>query len=185
MKSLRYYFVGNDLDDLEHLEEELEAGGIATPQIHVLSHNDTEVAKHPHLHEVQSITKLDLVHSTLIGAAVGLFGLGLIFASAYLFNLTEAVGWMPFILLAILVFGFCSWEGGLIGISISNYKFRRFDDQLKQGKHILFVDVTKDQEGILNPIINKHPNVSSAGTGKPMPFVLSFLQKHFGMIRNS
>ncbi|PCJ22071.1 MAG: NAD/FAD-utilizing enzyme [Gammaproteobacteria bacterium] len=185
MKSLRYYFVGNDLDDLEHLEEELEEGGISTPQIHVLSLNDGEMAKHPHLHEVQSITKLDLVHSTLLGAAVGVFGLCAIVSSAYLFNLTETVGWLPFIFLAVLVFGFCSWEGGLIGISISNYKFRRFDDELKEGKHILFVDVTQDQEGILKPIVSNHPNVASAGTGKPMPVVLSFLQKHFGVIRNT
>ena len=40
---LRRYFISNSLDDLEVLEEQLEAAGVSTPQIHVLSLNDTDV----------------------------------------------------------------------------------------------------------------------------------------------
>ncbi|MBL4867506.1 MAG: magnesium transporter [Pseudomonadales bacterium] len=185
MKTLRHYFVGSDLDDLEHVEEELEAGGITTEQIHVLSLDDGELAKHPHIHEVQSISKFDLVHSTLLGAVVGLFASSAVIFSAYWFGGISYVGWTPFIFIAILAFGFCAWEGGLIGISTTNYKFRRFDSVLKAGKHVLFVDISPEEETILNPVIGNHPKVESAGTGKPMPLVLVYLQKRFGMIRHT
>jgi hypothetical protein len=59
----RHYYLSDDLDDLEAVENELEAAGISTPQIHVLSENDSEVENH-HLHEVDSFTKSDVVHST-------------------------------------------------------------------------------------------------------------------------
>ena len=36
MKMLRHYFISNSLDDLEVFEEQLEAAGVSTPQIHVL-----------------------------------------------------------------------------------------------------------------------------------------------------
>ena len=35
MPMLRHYFISNDLDDLETFEEQLEAAGVSTPQIHV------------------------------------------------------------------------------------------------------------------------------------------------------
>jgi hypothetical protein len=37
MDLLRHYFISDSLDDLEVFEEQLEAAGVATPQIHVLS----------------------------------------------------------------------------------------------------------------------------------------------------
>ena len=185
MKTLRHYYISNDLDDLEHVEEELEAGGLTTEQIHVLSNDDSGLAKHPHIHEVQSISKFDLVHSTLLGAVVGLFASSAVIFFAYWFDGASSIGWVPFVFLALLAFGLCSWEGGLIGISSSNYKFRRFDGLLKEGKHILFVDVSSDEERILDPVIGNHPDIEAAGTGKPMPLVLVFLQKTFGMIRHT
>ena len=39
----RHYFISDDLDDLERIEEELEQRGINTPQIHVLSKDDAAV----------------------------------------------------------------------------------------------------------------------------------------------
>ena len=52
----RYYFISDDLDDLEAIETQLEAQGISTPQIHVLSEKDAEVESH-HLHDVNSLMK--------------------------------------------------------------------------------------------------------------------------------
>ena len=47
---LRHYFISTNLDDLEVFEEQLEAAGVSTPQIHVLSRNDADVEHHHHLH---------------------------------------------------------------------------------------------------------------------------------------
>ena len=101
MKMLRHYFISDSLDDLEVIEKQLEASGISTPQIHVLSRNDAEVEHHHHLHEVQSFMKRDIVHSTLRGALVGLCAFLLVPSVAYYAGWTDtAAGWLPFLFLA-------------------------------------------------------------------------------------
>ncbi len=50
----RHYYISDNLDELERLEAELEASGIATEQIHVLSEKDAETGQR-HLHEVSPL----------------------------------------------------------------------------------------------------------------------------------
>ena len=166
---LRHYYISDDLDDLEVIENELQNKGLSTPQIHVLSENDAEVEKH-HLHAIESVFKKDVVHSTEVGALVGLVGASLVLIIAYLMNWhTSPVGWVPFGFLAVVVLGFCTWEGGLIGIQIPNYQFKRFQKFLKEGNHVFFVDVDSDQEAALSEVVDKHPRLKLAGTGEATP----------------
>jgi len=168
MQLLRHYFISDDLDDLEVFEEQLEAAGVSTPQIHVLSRDedDGEVARHEHLHEVQSWMKSDMIHSTIIGAMVGIAASALVLIVAYLAGWTEsAAGWMPFIFLAVVVLGFCTWEGGLRGIQVPNYHFEQFQSSLDEGKFVFFVDLESSQEKILEKVFKDHPKVQMAGTG--------------------
>jgi len=163
---LRRYYISDDLDDLEVIEKELEEKGLVTPQIHVLSEQDAEVEKH-HLHAIADVLKQDVVHSTELGAVVGVIAAALILAVAYLLDWHLSVaGWLPFIFLAIVVLGFCTWEGGLIGIQIPNQEFKRFQKLLKNGKHVLFVDVEKSKDGILRAVLANHPKIKDAGTGE-------------------
>jgi len=166
---LRHYYVSDDLDELEKVENELETNGFTEPQIHVLSENDRDVENH-HLHEVASVLKQDVVHSTELGAVVGVIGAGAVLFITYLFNWhLSAVGWMPFIFLAIIVLGFCTWEGGFIGIQEPNVNFKRFQEVLHKGKHVLFVDVEPDQELALAAVMKAHPNVDISGFGESTP----------------
>ena len=165
MKTLRRYFISDDLDDLEVIEEQLESAGVSIPQIHVLTSHDAELDHHEHLHRVQSFMKKDVVHSTLIGAVVGACASVLVPAVAYFAGWTHtAAGWMPFVFLAVIVLGFCTWVGGLIGIEVPNYHFARFEQAIKDDKHILFVDLERDQEGILETVLKTHPKLEPAGS---------------------
>lgn len=166
---LRHYYISDDLDDLEVIEQELEGKGLTTPQIHVLSEDDAAVEKH-HLHAIESVLKQDVVHSTELGAVVGLFAAGLVLAVAYFMEWhTSAVGWLPFVFLAVVLLGFCTWEGGLIGIQIPNYQFKRFQKLLKEGNHVFFVDVDNEQESALTEVVEHHPRLKLAGTGEATP----------------
>ncbi|MBT8766980.1 magnesium transporter [Metapseudomonas boanensis] len=165
----RHYYISNDLDELESVESELEARGIDTEQIHVLSDKDAEVEKH-HLHDVNSFMKQDVVHSGEIGALIGVPLAIAILGGAYLAGWTEsAAGWMPFIFLAIIVLGFSIWEGGFFGIQVPNAHFRNLKEKLHEGEHVLFVDVEPGQETELDRVINHHPNLKLAGTGVAAP----------------
>ncbi|MCP3906718.1 MAG: magnesium transporter [Oceanicoccus sp.] len=165
----RHFYISKNLDDLEAVEHELEDQGVATPQIHVLSQNDADV-QHHHLNEVEAVLKKDVVHSMELGAIVGVVAAILVLAIAYFAGWTEsAAGWIPFIFLAIVVLGFCTWEGGLFGIQEPHYQFKQFQDTLKQGKHILFVDVTEQQETVLARIVEAHPQLEAAGEAESTP----------------
>jgi hypothetical protein len=186
MKMLRHYFISDSLDDLEVFEEQLEAAGISTPQIHVLSRNDTEVEQHHHLHEVQSLMKNDTVHSTVRGALVGLCACVLVLGVAYFAGWTEsAVGWMPFIFLSVALLGFCTWEAGFLGVQKLNRRFARFENSLSEGKHVFFVDLEPNQESVLQQVLKLHPQVEPAGTGSSTPHWILALQQKTGMIRHS
>ncbi|TDF39753.1 NAD/FAD-utilizing enzyme [Alteromonadaceae bacterium M269] len=165
----RYYYISDDLNDLESVERELEDKGFSTPQIHVLSENDAEVEKH-HLHAIEAVLKQDVVHSTELGAVVGAVMATLVLLVAYLMEWhTTAAGWIPFGFLAVVILGFCTWEGGLIGIQIPNYQFKRFQKLLKEGKHVFFVDIDAEQEEALSQIVAEHPRLKVAGTGEATP----------------
>ena len=186
MNMLRHYFISNSLDDLEVFEEQLEAAGVSTPQIHVLSRNDAEVENHHHLHAVQSFMKQDIVRLTERGAVVGLCAFVLVLSAAYFAGWTESsAGWMHFIFLAVVLLGFSTWVGGLLGIEKPNHNFVRFEQALSDGKHIFFVDLEPRQEAVLEKVLKSHPQVELAETGSSAPYWFVALQKKSGMIRHS
>lgn len=174
----RHFYVSKDLDELESVEHELEANGISTEQMHVLSEKDAEVEEH-HLHEVTSFMKQDVVNSGEKGAVVGVILAAAVLVVAWLFGWTEtAAGWLPFIFLAVVVLGFCTWEGGFFGFQEPNSQFRRFKKLLKHGKHIFFVDVEPEQEATLSKVIRHHPHLKNAGYGYGSPhWFVAWMQK--------
>ncbi|RLA41425.1 MAG: NAD/FAD-utilizing enzyme [Gammaproteobacteria bacterium] len=162
----RHYFVSDDLDDLEHVEEELERDGLVSPQIHVLSRDDAGVAQRPHLHEVEAVIRSDLVRSMKRGAIAGIIGAPSVLLLAYFLGLAEEYTWTPFIFLSIVVLSFSTWEGGLFGIQVPHYQFKQFEQDLAGGKHIFFVDVEGKQKEILDRVVSNHPRLAYNGQAK-------------------
>ena len=160
---VKHYYVANDLDDLELVEKQLKSIGIKKSQIHVLSENAADVENH-HLHTVNSFFQQDTVHSAEVGAIVGVVGALFILALAALMGWTQsAVGWLPFVFLSLVVLGFCTWEGGLIGIQKPNINYAPFEKILHQGKHVLLIDFSKQQELAVKEIIDTHPLIQAVG----------------------
>lgn len=165
----RHYYISDDLEDLADVSQELLEENITAPQFHVLSNDDAQVQKH-NLHEVEAVLKQDVVHSTELGAVIGVALSTVVLAGASVLGLTEtSAGWVPFIFLAVVILGFCTWEGGLIGIQIPNYQFARFKDVLNKGKHVFFVDVEMSQEQSLAKVVSRHPQLQLAGMGDATP----------------
>lgn len=175
----RFYYLTNNLDDLEVVESELEAEGITRAQIHVLSERDNEVENH-HLPEVEAVLKKDVVHSMEVGALIGICAAALVLVVAWISGLTDtAAGWVPFVFLAVVVLGFCTWEGGFLGIQEPNYQFKRFEPELKKGRHVLFVDAESDQEAGVQQVAARHPVLQAAGTGESAPRWVIHWQNRF------
>lgn len=165
----RHYYISDDLRDLQIIGQELQDVRITRPQYHVLSEDDAGVNQYD-LHEVQSVLKKDVIHSSELGAMIGAALAVITLCSAHLIGMTETTaGWMPFIFLSLVILGFCTWEGGLIGIQSPHYQFARFQNILKKGKHVLFVDVDINQELALSNVISRHPRLKIAGLGEATP----------------
>lgn len=164
----RHFYVGNDLSELEVVERELQTSGVSAPQIHVLSENDAAVESH-HLHEVDSVLKRDVVHSGEVGFFIGVVAAVAVLFIAGLSGWPDTYTWVPFLLLSIVLFGFCTWEGVFIGLQKPHHDFARFAEPLKQGRHVFFVDVNAAQESALNGVMTRHPKLQMAGVGESAP----------------
>ena len=166
----RQYFISDNLADLERTKEELETAGIATPQIHILTRDNAGLERHKDLNGVPSLMKRNIIHSGLVGAVAGaILAVTILLVSYMLGWHLSMAGWFPFIFLAIMLFGFCTWFGGLHGLRNPNYHFVRFQEDLDAGKHVLFIDLDESQAHILKAVAEKHPGLISAGFGQSVP----------------
>ncbi len=165
----RHFYISDDLDDLDRIEQELESSGVHKPQIHVFSKDDAGVEAHDHLHNIESVFKQDVAHGTITGAVLGAGFAASVLIFTSISELTSVYTWWPFIFLAVALFGFCTWVGGLYGIQAPHRDFKRFEPQLRAGKHVFIVDVDPDQEATLKRVERAHPNLQLAGMGSATP----------------
>lgn len=166
---VRHFYISDDLDDLDRLEQELENSGIYKPQIHVMSNDDTGVETHKNLHNIEAVLKLDVVHGVIVGAVIGaMLAATVLFIGNYS-NMTEIYTWTPIIFLAVVLMGFSTWWGGFHGIHRPHQDFKRFEKELEEGKHVFIVDADLGQENILKNALRSHLSLKSAGTGSATP----------------
>lgn len=165
----RHYYISDDLDDLDRIEDELEKSGVYKPQIHVFSKDDAGVDAHDHLHNISSIFKTDIIHGTVIGIWIGVILAALLLIATSFWDWHATYTWTPYVLAAVIVLGFSAWVGGFYGIQGPHHDFRRFEPDLRKGKHVFVVDVDPDQESRLERVVNAHPKLELAGTGRASP----------------
>jgi hypothetical protein len=176
-KTTRHYCIGADLSDLERLESELEKSGVLRTQIHVLTLDDAGMDAHAKLHDVNAFATKDLLRSGLLGLALGLLAAAVVLVTAYLSGWTDGrLGWMPFMFLAVVLLGFFTWEGGLWGFQTRNAQYQQFAENLQAGQHLMFADLTPEQELLFNDILSRHPATQHAGRGPARPRWLMVMQ---------
>ncbi len=173
----RLYYLTDSLDSVTRIVEDLHRDGITDWHLHVLSRNEAGLF-HRQIHSANMLQENDVIHSGQLGALVG--GLvGLVAA-------TLLEWWNPFgvdiPLPALIVFAgfftmFGAWSGGLAGVTRENYKTTRFHDDLANGKHLVMVDVSREQERLVrHQLYRYHPEACLAGedTTLILPFSPNF-----------
>lgn len=156
MKELVY--LADSLDEVESATHELEQQGIPHNAIRVFSEDDAGVKTH-HLESVPEWEKRDLLRRGLMGAAVGLVLAVGVLVFAQTLQWYQTVTWMPFVFLAIVLAGFCTWEGGLIGALNLNHRFESIKDKLKSGAHLVLVKVDSEKAEPVDNIVKKHKGI--------------------------
>jgi hypothetical protein len=165
----RYYYVSDNLDDLNQIEKELEAGGLIKPQLHVLTNNDSGVLNRNHLHNIRSVFKTNVAHGMIMGAWVGLCLAIITLLVTHYSDWPATYSWFPFAFLAVIALGFSTWAGGLYGIQSPHKDLKRFETYLNEGKHIFIVDIDPEQQASLDQVVQAHPRLELAAKGKSTP----------------
>ncbi|TGD74648.1 NAD/FAD-utilizing enzyme [Mangrovimicrobium sediminis] len=171
----RHFFLSDNLDELQAVEDELRAAGITPPQMHVLSEDDAAVERRQ-LHPVEAVLRKNVVRGTERGALIGLLCAGGVLTVCWATGIAHGVAWVPVIFLAVVLLGFCTWEGGLIGIQEKHAEFRRFDEALADGRHLLLVDVDASDEQAMLRVVAQHGALEPAGVGNATPAMVVRLQ---------
>ena len=178
----RFYYTGESLDELEILERDLESCGIPRSQIYLLSNDDVGLENHD-VNRVASFLKTDVIHSGEIGALLGLAIAAAILLVTHLSGIAAQVGWVPFVFLAIVSFGFTTWEAGFIGIQRPNTHFIRFQEALAQGRHVLFVETRVQDKKKLKKVLKRYPNVKRAGSERTHTGLLMLILRNWEKFR--
>ncbi|SHG91573.1 hypothetical protein [Ferrimonas marina] len=161
---VRHYYLSNSLWELELIERQLEKRGLSPAQIHVLSQKPN-LASRFHLLPRSEFWFYDLPHCLWRGLALGLILAGAVLVGVAYSGWAEAIGsWLPFWMLALMLLGFCTWEGGLIGLQSPHHDLGRFHDAFNRGQHLLLVDVKAEQESALRHVMAAHPMLTDQGT---------------------
>jgi hypothetical protein len=152
------YFLSSDLDELEQTQIELCKHGLSDADIKVWSEESADV-EHHHLHNLDDISKTNVVSAMSKGAVVGFVASSLIIVCSLLLGLDQSVYFVPMVFLAVMVFGFCIWEAGLIGAHNINQKFPHLKSKLKAKQHILILSFSPSQKVAIETVLRNHPRI--------------------------
>lgn len=159
MTQLKY--LTDNAEELDAAEHDLEANGVPRSHIHVLSMNDAPLADKG-LPLYSEWAKRDITHSGGKGAIIGLVTGALLLVGAYAYGVSESWAWAVLLFLSAVVVGFCTWEGGLVGVNRINHDFADQQDAINSGEHLLVVDAENpDEERAARYAIESHPVLRS------------------------
>ncbi|MFT6153452.1 MAG: hypothetical protein ACJA0E_000289 [Bermanella sp.] len=164
MKMKHAYYLSKDLDELEHVHDELIMSGLHDQNIHVLSDSEAEVQLH-HMRPINSFLKTNVVRALFYGALVGIAVAMVIISIPYIMNFDST---MPFILGGIAALAFATWEGGFIGIQKFNDKFKDIANRIHQGQHLLIVDYNNEEENSIRALSRGHPSLKFLSISNPL-----------------
>ena len=171
-----------DLNSSERLAEIIESSGISHNRIHIAHKNHAEAQKRD-LNDLNFLEEFDTIHSGERGFLVGAILAMLVGVSVFEFLEGYPVASMVTLFSCLIVLGFSTWLGGLIGASSDNYRLQPFHEHLEQGGSLMLVDVdTRGDADLRSLVANAFPEARPAGSSNTVdnPFAGQFfLRKHF------
>jgi hypothetical protein len=151
----QYYYLVEDIDNVEHICDDLHKVGVEDNQIHIVGGNADEIESH-HLHQAREIDETDIARFSERGALLGII-LGLLF-------LVAAIQYQPFgievegvaaAMITILIIGFCTWWGGIFGAYFINYRIAPFKRAVRGNKFLIMLDVPGNLSDIIRDMMRR------------------------------
>ncbi|MGQ9424473.1 hypothetical protein ACXYTJ_00815 [Gilvimarinus sp. F26214L] len=162
-----YYYLSPNLASTERISEDLHQSGVSDWFMHIICKDEAGLCR-KQLHSSNYLETLDLVRHGLIGAICGLAtGIGMA-ALATVFNPFGAeLSTLAYAGIIILMTGFGTWQGGLVGISMENKKLEKFHHEVEAGKYLILVYAHKSKEENVARMMTKlHPEAKLVGVDR-------------------
>lgn len=155
MSQLKY--LTDDIDELDAVEHDLETNGVPRSHIHILSENTTALALH-NLPTMSEWSRRDILHFGTLGAATGGVLSAFILVGAILYGVTDPSAWVVLAFISAITMGFCTWEGGLVGMNKLNHSFEKYRDAIASGQYLLIVNPENTrEEKVARYAVESHP----------------------------
>lgn len=139
------HYLTSNIQELNAAEHDLENNGIPRKHIHIFSLNDQQLTA-LNLPTYSEWSKRDITYYGFLGLLLGAcLCICLILMSAF-WGLTSSTGWSIIAFVGLGTIGFCTWEGGLIGVNKLNHHLKPYKHALDQGAILLVVDVDDAKE---------------------------------------
>ena len=170
-----------DLSASERLVGIIESSGVPCNRIHI-AHKDHAEAQKRHLNDLNFLQEFDTIHSGERGFIVGVILALLAGLSVYELLDGHPVASVVTLFSCLIVLGFSTWLGGLIGASSDNYRLQPFHDHIEQGGSVMLVDVDTRSDAELRSLVSSSfPEAKTVGSSNSVdnPFAGHFfLRKH-------
>lgn len=178
---LRVLYRLPDLSFAQKLNDLAEAEGVNHNRIHI-AHKDHLATQKKHLNDLSFLEEYDTVHSGGRGFLVGILLTVLTGLSVHELTEGHPVASVVTFFSCLVVLGYSTWLGGLIGASSDNFRLQPFHDHIEQGGSVVMLDVEPDSLSKLMHVIAQHiPEAEPAGKSQRLdnPFKGSWiLKKH-------
>jgi hypothetical protein len=150
----RLYYLAQDIDTTDAISVRLHAEGISDWNFHVLAKDPSGLYSH-HIHSALPHHDKDVIR---IGEIGGLYGFFASLLGSLLVLFAGDFSWMSgwFDVLTMVVIGVLL--GGLLGVRkgmrSENHRLATFHDDIEAGKHLIMVDVRKEDKPNIRELMN-------------------------------
>lgn len=175
------YYLVEDIDNVERICDDLHKAGVEDKRIHIVS-DDLDAIESHHLHQAREIDETDIVRFSERGALIGIiFGLLFLIVSMRYKPFGLEVEGVAAVMITILIVGFCTWWGGIIGAYFTNYRISAFKQAIRGNKFLIMLDVPSNlSKNIRNMMTDTHSDAKWMGQNSTIanPFHSAVTGKH-------
>ncbi len=153
----RLYFLTPNSGSTIRITDELHSVGIGRDAIHVVC-RDSKQLDGMELHKANVRQTSDVMHAAKRGAILGAISGAIAGAIAAFMLPVETPGSIALTILGVALLGlvFGIWASTMIGVSIPDVKVDKFESEIRNGSHLMLVDVPPERERDITQLIMRH-----------------------------
>lgn len=156
---MRLLLIARSERQLKSFTDKFVEQGQHQSQLSLITYNDY-VARRSTLSRIPEIFQRDVVRGALWGATIGIAITAIIVLGFVGLANVGQMGLLFWAAMSVLMIGFCSWEGCLIGIHHIASWLKPVKKSLRKGHHVIKVSGGSDTAAAVKRVMVKYPGLA-------------------------